>query len=80
MDTLTGDVDKTSYVQKTDMIAGTSMCTNTKRETKQTKCQQLRAIRGISFVIWEGWYMPKCDAMGNFEPEQCDNTRMLLNI
>ncbi|XP_060084426.1 insulin-like growth factor-binding protein 2 [Ylistrum balloti] len=39
----------------------------------QTTCEQMRAVQQISFVIYSGQWMAKCDAMGNFEPEQCDN-------
>ena len=67
MDVKTGDVDKTTMVQ------GPATCAVSRRSTK-TKCQQMYAIRQISFVIWQGMWVPKCDAVGNFEPEQCDNT------
>ncbi|OWF52373.1 uncharacterized protein LOC110447855 [Mizuhopecten yessoensis] len=39
----------------------------------QTRCEQMRAVQQISFVIYQGQWMAKCDAMGNFEPQQCDN-------
>lgn len=67
MDVKTGEVDKTTMVQ------GPATCAISRRSTK-TKCQQMYAIRQISFVIWQGMWVPKCDAAGNFEPEQCDNT------
>lgn len=39
----------------------------------QTRCEQMRASQQISFVIYEGQWMAKCDFMGNFESKQCDN-------
>ncbi|XP_033752478.1 nidogen-2-like [Pecten maximus] len=39
----------------------------------QTACEQMRAVQQISFVIYTGQWMAKCDVMGNFQPKQCDN-------
>jgi hypothetical protein len=44
------------------------------RSQTYTPCQQMYAQRSISMVIWQGWFLPKCDADGMFEAEQCDNT------
>ena len=44
------------------------------RSQTYTKCQQLHQQRLLSMVVWQGWWLPKCDALGNFESEQCDNT------
>jgi hypothetical protein len=47
---------------------------------KMTKCQQIRQLRMISFAIWRGQWTPKCDALGNFQAEQCDNIGTDLNV
>ncbi|XP_069133888.1 insulin-like growth factor-binding protein 2 [Argopecten irradians] len=39
----------------------------------QTACEQKRAFQQISFVMFVGQWMAKCDANGNFQPKQCDN-------
>lgn len=45
-----------------------------------TACQQQYRIRMISMVVWRGMWIPKCDAEGNFEPQQCDNTSTYLKL
>lgn len=69
-------------VDESTKVLGSAECSSKKRQTlKKTKCQQMRDIRMISFVVWKGMWTPKCDALGNFMPEQCDNTRKwFLNI
>lgn len=44
------------------------------RSQSYTPCQIMYRQRSISMVVWQGWWLPKCDAEGNFEGEQCDNT------
>ncbi|VDI83982.1 Hypothetical predicted protein, partial [Mytilus galloprovincialis] len=63
-------------VDESTKVLGSAECSSKKRQTlKKTKCQQMRDIRMISFVVWKGMWTPKCDALGNFMPEQCDNTK-----
>lgn len=50
------------------------------RSQNYTPCQIMYRQRSISMVVWQGWWLPKCDAEGNFEAEQCDNTGKHLDI
>ncbi|XP_061169694.1 nidogen-2-like [Saccostrea echinata] len=61
------------------MRLGKGVCSTSRKSRKTrsqtyTPCQQMYMQRSISMVIWNGWYLPKCDGEGNFEAEQCDNT------
>lgn len=61
------------------MRLGKGVCSKP-RQTRKTRsqsytpCQIMYRQRSISMVVWQGWWLPKCDAEGNFEGEQCDNT------
>ncbi|KAJ8298677.1 hypothetical protein KUTeg_022737 [Tegillarca granosa] len=72
-----GHVDCSSSSSSSDEVKVVEREEQTAIETTtraQTKCEQMRAIRMISFVIWKGMWTPNCDAEGKFLPEQCDNT------
>ena len=43
-------------------------------ERPQSKCEQTRMVRMISFAIWKGQWTPNCYPNGDFKPKQCDNT------
>jgi len=42
---------------------------------QKTKCEQMKLTSMISMVVYKGQWFAKCDALGNFLPMQCDNTR-----
>ena len=67
-------------VDTSTKVLGSADCTQKKRQMKMTKCQQIRQLRMISFAIWRGQWIPKCDALGNFQAEQCDNIGIYLNV
>ncbi|GFO01800.1 cystine knot toxin [Plakobranchus ocellatus] len=39
-----------------------------------TPCQRKSLLCTFSMVVYEGQWFAKCDSLGNFHPEQCDNT------
>ncbi|BFZ05040.1 hypothetical protein BsWGS_08079 [Bradybaena similaris] len=47
-----------------------------KRQTYQcgTPCRRKSVHCAISMIVYAGQWFAKCDAAGNFLPEQCDNT------
>lgn len=83
-----GTCDLGLYCQKLEnMVFGRGVCVQNRpavdlglhrqlvvRETvpHRTKCEQMRITAMITMVIWAGKWTPKCDAEGNFLPQQCD--------